>query len=85
MVIVLIFVTLLTQARGDRIDQLKLLVAGFEQDRSAIRTAVRLIKSRQKGLVEQLLEQNTLRCAIVSHQKAFFVSKVLFPNTFLSH
>ena len=76
----------IAQATHQRIRQTQAFITRFEQQRTAVRAAARLVKPNR--FVEQVLEDYRLSCGIVSHVKASCVcesacSKVeafLFPE-----
>jgi hypothetical protein len=52
------------------LSQTEALIARLQQNRSAIRTGVFLVKLGDHWPIEQIRKQNTLSCAIVIHAKA---------------
>jgi hypothetical protein len=65
---------LVPQTPGQTGDQSVTAVGGFQQNGSAIGTALLLVKSSNDGLGKNLREQQTLCRAIVDHAEASFVA-----------
>ena len=55
----------IAQATHQRIRQTQAFITRFEQQRTAVRAAVRLVKPRHHRFVEQVLEDYRLSCGIV--------------------
>jgi hypothetical protein len=71
------------QATRQRIRQAQTLIARFEQHRTTIGAAVRLVEACHHRLTEQVLEDDRLSYGIVSHVKASCVWKNSSGNDFL--
>jgi len=69
--------TFVTHAPREAFAQTQPVIQRLEQHRTAVRTAVRLVKLRYHPLIEQPRKQNTLSCAIVSHAKALHIDNSL--------
>src|SRR5665811_1194344 len=63
-----------SQTSGQSLDQSVAAVSRFQQDGSAIGTAIPLIELQHNWLSENLWEQQTLCCAIVGHAEAFLLA-----------
>jgi len=75
---------IIDETAGEAIDQSVARVRGFEQDRAAIRARVRLIKRRDQGLLEEVVEENSLWYRFVSQRERLRREKQLCGNSFLS-
>src|ERR1022692_41363 len=69
-------------AVGQTLRQTQPIIASLQQNRSAIGTAVALVKLRHQRAAKQVGKQNTLCCAIVSHAKASRVVESLVAKPF---
>jgi hypothetical protein len=69
------------EAARKTVDQSVAFFRGFEQDRAAIGTRLRLIESRDEGLLEEVREENSLWYRVGAQADASVIEKALFCST----
>ena len=72
------------QTPGQPPTQIQPGIAGLQQDRPAVGTAVPFVKLSHQRLAKKIGKQHRLSCGIVAHAKASRVTEVLVVKPFLS-